>query len=155
MSNTKSTSTLARGLVLQSVRLRQLHAQWQRGCAGARLPALAAIDPVELKPFLTDLVVVDVRDPEQPKFRLFGSGYRDFYDQDFSGADVRAAPFPESDSVADNYRVVALSGKPRMGRYSWQAVSGVFHVSEFVVLPYGDEHKVERLLAMEDLDQAR
>ncbi|MBK8159816.1 MAG: PAS domain-containing protein [Rhodospirillaceae bacterium] len=140
---------------LQSARLRQLHAQWEGGCAGATFPALAAIDPVELKQFLTDLVVVDVRDPDHPKFRLFGSGYREFFSQDFSGTEVRAAPFPEADAIAAIYREVALSGAPRCGWYRWQSEHGVSHISEFVVLPYGDQGKVERLLVMEDLDRAR
>lgn len=140
---------------LRSARLRALHAQWVRVRGGEMLPPLTAIDPVELKPFLTDLVVVDVRDPDRPKFRLFGSGYREFFSQDFSGMEVLAAPFPEASVIAATYREVALSARPRWGWYRWRSDLGADHISEFVVLPYGDQGKAERLLVMEDLDQAR
>jgi hypothetical protein len=140
---------------LRSARLRQLHSLWREASGAASFPDVAAIDPVVLKPFLTDLVVVDVRDPDEPRFRLYGSGFREFYNRDFSNTAVRETPFPERDAIAETYRQVALAGLPRFGWYRWQTEEGSSYFSEFVVLPYGSEGRVERLLVMEDLDPAR
>jgi|JI9StandDraft_2_1071091.scaffolds.fasta_scaffold30321_2 hypothetical protein len=140
---------------LHSARLRQLHALWLEACGAASYPDVAAIDPVALKPYLTDLVVVDVRDPDEPRFRLYGSGFREFYDRDFSNTSVRETPFPEREAIAETYRQVALAGQPRFGWYRWETEQGGSYFSEFVVLPYGSEGRVERLLVMEDLDPAR
>lgn len=137
---------------LRSRRLDDLHAIW-RGAKGERdFPVLQALDPVVLKPFLRDLAVVCVRDPEIPRFRLFGSGFRDFFGSDFSGRPVSDLPM---EGQTEAYRHVALSGEPCFGSHQWHAVTGGLYNSEFVVLPYGDGDKVERLLIMEDLDDAR
>lgn len=139
---------------LRSERLRDFHRQWVESCGGAPYPGLAAIDPVRFKPFLADLVLVDVRDPEEPVFRLVGSGFNDFFTRPFSGEKVRNAAFPERELILESYRQVALSGRPLLGWYRWHSEEGVTYHSEFVVLPFGDG-KVERLLVMEDLDPAR
>jgi hypothetical protein len=140
---------------LRSARLRDLHALWQEGCGGAAFPGLPAIDPIVLKRFLTDLIIVDVSDPDQPRYRLVGSGFRDFFAQNFAGTLVREAAFPEREQVAEYHRRVALSGRPLLGWYRWQSDENVTYYSEFVVLPYGEGVRVERLLVMEDLDLAR
>lgn len=143
------------GAELRSGRLRGLFALWQEGCSDGALPGLHAIDPIVLKRFLTDLVVVDVGDPEQPRFRLVGSGFRDFFSRNYTGVLVRDADFPEREMIADSYRRVALSGQPLLGWYRWQSDDGGIYFSEFVVLPYGAGSRVERLVVMEDLDPAR
>jgi hypothetical protein len=140
---------------LRSGRLRALFDLWQESRAGAALPGLEAIDPLVLKRFLTDLVVVDVGDPDQPRFRLVGTGFRDFFSRNYTGALVRDADFPEREQIADSYRRVALSGQPLLGWYRWQSDDGGIYYSEFVVLPYGAGSRVERLVVMEDLDPAR
>jgi hypothetical protein len=139
---------------LRSERLRNFHRQWAECCAGAPYPGLAAIDPLQLKPFLADLVLVDVGDPDDPVFRLVGGGFNDFFRRPFKGEKVRNAAFPEREMIAASYRQVAASGRPLLGWYRWRSEEGVPYHSEFVVLPYGDG-RVERLLVMEDLDPAR
>ncbi len=139
----------------ESKRLNALMNCWREAAGEKPLPCIDSIDPIALKPFLKDLVVVCVSDPDQPRFRLFGSGYREFFGADYSGLAVREAPFPERDMMADTYRAVALSGKPAFGRYCWHAGTGGLYHSNFVILPYGDGEKVLRLVVMEDLDEAR
>lgn len=137
---------------LRSKRLDDLHAIWRSAKGGRDFPVLQAIDPVMLKPFLRDLAVVCVHDPDQPRFRLFGSGFRDFFGSDFSGRPVSDLPM---DGPADTCRQVAVSGEPCFGSHRWHSITGGLYHSEFVVLPYGDGDRVERLLIMEDLDDAR
>lgn len=141
--------------VLESKRLTALLDCWRAAAGEKALPSLDSIDPIALKPFLKDLVVVCVGNLDEPRFRLFGSGYRDFFGADYSGMLVREAPFPERDAMAEAYRQVALSGKPYFGSYSWHAGTGGLYHSDFVILPYGDGEKVQRLVVMEDLDEAR
>jgi hypothetical protein len=145
---------------LRSPRLAALFDAWQLACTetdGAQRshPGLQAIDPIDLKPFLKDLIVVCVHDPAQPRFRLMGSGFREFFGGDFSGKPVEEAPLAAAGNLGETYRLVALNDEPRFGRHWWPACTGGIYQSEFVVLPYGEGTKVERLLVMEDLDDAR
>jgi hypothetical protein len=155
MSDQSPQAFYASPAELRSARLRELYALWLETCGGDSFPGLPAIDPIALKRFLTDLVVVDVSDPDQPRFRLVGSGFRDFFVRNYTGMLVRDAAFPEREQIAQSYRNVALSGRPLLGWYRWQSDDGGTYYSEFVVLPYGEGAKVERLVVMEDLDQAR
>ena len=145
---------------LQSPRLAALFDSWQSARivpeGGQRShPGVQAIDPIALKPFLRDLIVVCVHDPAQPRFRLVGSGFRDFFGGEFGGRPVDETPLGAGDRRLESYRLVALNDQPRMGRHWWSATTGGVYQSEFVVLPYGDGMVVERLLVMEDLDDAR
>ena len=145
---------------LRSARLAALFDLWQssRGQAdGERRahPGLQAIDPIDLKPFLKDLIVVCVHDPDRPRIRLMGSGFREFFGGDYSGKAVDEAPLGGSDRLGGTCRQVALTDQPRFGRHWWPSCVGGVYQSEFAVLPYGEGTKVERLLIMEDLDEAR
>jgi hypothetical protein len=142
-------------MALNSARIGALQVKWQEARDKRPFPPLAAIDPIVLKPFLTDLVVVCMAEPAQPRFRLFGSGFRDFLGVDCSGMAVLESPFPEREAMAETYGRVAQSGQPEFGHYSWCAATGGTYHSEYVILPYGDDDRVQRLVVMEDLDAAR
>ncbi|TDQ81961.1 PAS domain-containing protein [Dongia mobilis] len=139
----------------ESTRLDALQKKWQEDRGARAFPPLAAIDPIALRPFLGDLVVVCVSDPARPQFRLFGSGFREFFGLDCSGMAVLDSPFPEREAMAAAYARVALSGRPELGRYCWRSQTGCTYQSDYVILPYGDGDKVARLLVLEDLDEAR
>lgn len=156
ITNRDQTSVIYAGVAaLRSRRLEDLYAIWRGVKAGRDFPVLRAMDPIALGPFLRDLTVVCVHDPDMPRFRLFGSGFRDFFGGDFSGRPVSDLPMGGQEALAGTYRHVALSGEPCFGSHQWRAATGGMFKSEFMVLPYGDDGKVERLLIMEDLDDAR
>lgn len=139
----------------ESARLCALLRRWQEDRGERAFPPLAAIDPIALKPFLGDLVVVCVSEPTRPHFRLFGSGFRDFFGRDYSGMAVLDSPFPERQAMAAAYGRVAQSGRPETGRYCWRSQTGGSYCSDYLILPYGDGDKAERLVILEDLDEAR
>lgn len=145
---------------LRSPRLTALFQAWQSarteaGGGQRSHPGLQAIDPIDLKLFLKDLIVVCVHDPAQPRFRLMGSGFREFFGDDYSGKTLEESPLGACDNLGETYRQVALTDEPRFGRHWWQARTGGVYQSEFAILPYGEGETVERLLVMEDLDDAR
>jgi len=150
--NRDSSVIYAGFAALRSRRLDDLYAIWRSAKGERDCPVLQALDPVALKVFLRDLAVVCVRDPDQPRYRLFGSGFREFFGTDFSGRPVSDLPMEGPAAIC---RQVALSGEPCFGSHQWHAVTGGLYKSEFMVLPYGDGDKVDRLLVMEDFDDAR
>jgi hypothetical protein len=139
----------------RSERLRRLYAYWDSARGDRLFPPMAAIDPAALRDFLPDILVIDVTNQEEPRYRLVGTGYREFFNRDFTGVLVAEAGFPESEFIARRQSAAAKDGKPRLGWYQWLSASGVDYQVETILLPFGEAGIVKRLLGMEDLDQAR
>src|SRR5579862_4497737 len=66
--------------------LQALHRYWLERCDGPRLPARRAIDPIDLKPHLPKLLLVDVGDaPRRFRYRLFGTALVALYQREMTG----------------------------------------------------------------------
>src|SRR5271156_5540211 len=67
-------------------RLQAVHRYWLARCDGPKLPARRGIDPIDLKPHLPNLLLVDVtRDPMRFRYRLFGTGLVALYNREMTG----------------------------------------------------------------------
>jgi hypothetical protein len=139
-----------------SQRLRDFVDLWQKAKGTNRLAPVSAIDPLNFKPFLRDVAVFDVEaDPENPRYRLVGTGIREFFDHDFTGMEVAKTGTAFSEKMADICRAIARDGNPCFGQYTWLSSSGAQHKCEFTLLPYGSGDHVECIAGMDDLDQVR
>jgi len=66
--------------------LQAVHRYWLERCDGRLLPARRAIDPIDLKRHLPNMLLVDVtQDPLRFRYRLFGTGLVALYDREMTG----------------------------------------------------------------------
>lgn len=71
---------------IASERLREVYRYWQSKAAGGRLPARAAINPLDVPKLLPFLFLVDVeRDPQRFRFRLVGTQICAWAGRDLTG----------------------------------------------------------------------
>ncbi len=71
---------------IASHRLREVYAYWRSKIADGRLPARAAIDPLDIPRLLPFLFLVDVeRDPQRFRFRLIGTQICTWAGRDLTG----------------------------------------------------------------------
>jgi hypothetical protein len=115
---------------------------WDSKRQGCKLPARSDLDPLEMRPWLPGIVLVDVRrDPERPSdyrlvYRLVGTRATAIRGREATGKTVGdayfGAPLPE---VLENYRLVI---EERASVYDWSqkpADSGIIRVAETLLLP--------------------
>ena len=95
-----------------------LLAHWQNLCGTRKQPARREIDPVQLRPYLGFLCILDVSDqPEDFVFRLFGTGIADFMDRDLTGRSVRDfQPAELGERIFEQFRDVVAAGRPALYR---------------------------------------
>lgn len=66
--------------------LQAVHRYWLERCDGPTLPARRAIDPIDLKSHLPNMLLVDVaRAPLRFRYRLFGTGLVALYNHEMTG----------------------------------------------------------------------
>jgi hypothetical protein len=66
--------------------LQALHRYWLERCDGSQLPARRAIEPIDLKRHLPNLLLVDVGDaPRRFRYRLFGTALVALYKREMTG----------------------------------------------------------------------
>jgi hypothetical protein len=106
---------------------------------GARrpMPSRADLDPTEMKPWLANIILVDVSDePRRLSYRLVGSNQVDLRQRDVTGKPVEEGYFGESlAAVQENYRLVIDEGLPV---YDWSPIpsaSGVPRPAQALLLP--------------------
>lgn len=68
---------------------RFVHDLWQKKRGDRRLPSRSDFDPVELKPFLSQIILIEVRhDPPDFRYRLAGTSSRDLRGMELTGHSV-------------------------------------------------------------------
>lgn len=99
---------------IKSERLRRLFDYWDGKRAGRKLPARAALDPVDFAYALANVALVDVlRDPLRFRFRLVGTEIVRRDGTDLTGKTVDDHPLPEYRALLrDSYGEVVASGEP-------------------------------------------
>jgi hypothetical protein len=118
----------------QNPQLQAVHRYWLERCEGPRLPARRAIDPIDLKRYLSNLLLVDVTlHPLRFRYRLFGTGLVRLYQREMTGKYV-------DDIQSESLRAAVLQAYAQVINRR----SPVFSALAFVV----DYHRVkyDRLL---------
>ena len=115
-------------------RLQAVLRYWLARCDGPKLPARRAIDPIDLKPHLPNLLLVDVsRDPLRFRYRLFGTGLVALYKHEMTGKYV-------DEIKSDSFRAAATRAYEEV----IDRCAPVFSALAFVVDDY--RIKYDRLL---------
>lgn len=68
---------------------RFVHDLWQKKRGGRAIPSRSDFDPAELKPFLPQIILIEVRnDPPDFRYRLAGTSSRDLRGMEMTGHSV-------------------------------------------------------------------
>lgn len=129
--------------------LRALFRYWTARRGARRWPARDDIDPLDLKPLLGQLVLLEtVGSGETMRFRyrLFGTSFVDWFGFDMTGRMIDDWPKPEYRAVMTaSYREVVVAGRPfrRLRRF---VKDGRLLRYEALMLPLGDATQVTMIL---------
>jgi hypothetical protein len=98
---------------ITDARLRRLFEHWDARRRGARLPNRAAIDVVELKPWLGNLLLIEVIDGGRDfRYRVYGSTLAQYYGRDLTGKTIAEARAETREIVRSEYLSVVREGRP-------------------------------------------
>jgi hypothetical protein len=126
---------------------------WDGKRQGRRMPARADLDPLEMRPWLPGIVLVDVRrrDPGDPgagpypyqlTYRLVGTRATGLRGREATGKTVDEAYFGTNlPDVLENYRLVIEGPGPV---YDWnrqRSISGLMRLSETLLLPLSSDNE--------------
>lgn len=105
------------------------------------MPARADLDPTEMKPWLANILLVDVQDaPRRLSYRLVGSNQVDLRQRDVTGKPVEEGYFGESlAAVQENYRLVIDERVPVFDWSSVPSASGVPRPAQALLLPLSSD----------------
>jgi hypothetical protein len=132
---------------LHDPRLKRLRDYWRACCAGAAMPARAAVDPLEFRYILGYVTLVEVElAPRRYRFRLDGSILAMLSGMDYTGKYLDQLGMPDYiDFVAASYDRVVDNLRP----YAYRK-QGAFDTKTFdeetLILPLGREPTVEHLM---------
>lgn len=131
-------------------RLSGLVGYWAEKRHGRRFPARADFDPLELKPLLGHLLMVDVvRGPEDElrfRYRLFGSEFVFYHGADMTGRWLEDIANPGfRDELLDYYRSVVNQGELRTLSYDY-LVGDRRHRFQAVLLPLAADGKTVNIV---------
>jgi hypothetical protein len=102
---------------VDSAKIRELHAHWDRVRAGRPMPARTDIDPAAIKPLLPFLVIADVfHDPLRVRYRLVGTVVVEHSRVDFTGKWLHEIDFGEPQDWLGLYEVLVREKRPLFDR---------------------------------------
>ena len=125
-----------------------LFALWQSKRKNARWPTHRAISPLDMKPYLEHIMLIDVEDdPLDFRVRLSGTGYRWYMPYDPTG--TRIQDMPNGDDIFARFSKLLELGQPYLGLnmpLMWAAVD--YKRFNGLVLPLGQADKVTSLMLL-------
>lgn len=103
---------------LADPRLAALYTYWDGKRAGRPMPTRADLDPVEMRAWLGNLVLIDVTSDGRFVYRLYGTKFVDSFGLDMTGCNVDELPPEQRDRVRSDYEAVRDTGQPRARLYT-------------------------------------
>lgn len=131
--------------------LRDFWRYWDDRRAGAPWPARTALDPLEMKPMLGHIALLDViraagDAPLRFRYRLFGTGFVEWFGFDMTGRMIDDWPQPEyRDHMNASYREVVAAGRPFRRQRRFVKDERLLHY-EAVLLPLGDADRITQVI---------
>ena len=127
-------------------RLRSLGAYWQSHAADGHLPGQDIVDPLALRAWLGQLLLVEVLGNDF-KYRIYGTAVAETFGVDMTGRSPQGFPPHHVEIIVGPYRAVATDGKPRYTAHILTIQERKFAAWERIILPIaGANGKVGQLL---------
>lgn len=117
------------------------------------MPARADIDPLELKPVLGRLLLLEVRrEPLDFRYRLAGTKTYDIFGHDLTGWSVRdVKPREWSEAVWTSLVELVKNGEPQYAELQFETASRHFRAYRVMRLPLGSNgHDVDQILLLQE-----
>lgn len=133
-------------------RLKGLLHYWQDKRAGRRFPSRTDIDPLDLKPVLGNILLVDVVPQDDGnmrfRYRLFGTEFVFYHGADLTGHWLDEIPNSDfRDALISMYRTVVADGEIRKVSYDY-VLNSRRHRFQAVILPLSsDEEHIDIILS--------
>jgi hypothetical protein len=103
---------------LADPRLAALYAYWDGKRASRPMPTRADLDPVEMRAWLGNLVLIDAMADGRFVYRLYGTKFVDSFGLDMTGRSVDELPTDQRERVRSDYEAVRATGQPRARLYT-------------------------------------
>lgn len=103
---------------LDDPRLNALFEYWDGKRANRPYPDRSDIDPIEMKPWLGHLMLVDRTPGGDYIYRLYGSAFVDEFKLDMTGQSINGLPPERRDLIRAEYDSVAIPGIPASRQYT-------------------------------------
>lgn len=124
-------------LILRHPKLLSLYAHWlEQG--GGGLPLAAALDPAALRPWLGNLLVIDVCRGDDFVYSYYGQGLTDAFGVDKVGQSIATLPGPQLDILHAEYDRVRIEKRP-VARVYTAEFDGSVTSWERLVMPLSDD----------------
>ncbi len=134
-------------LILRHPQLKDLYHAWLKQCDNEQLPMAADLDPTALRPWLDNLVVIDVAvDGDNFVYAYYGRSFHNAFHADTVGKSIADLPKIQADLLRTEYDRVVRERLPAARVYTAD-FEGVQQTWERLVLPLFDSAgEVEKLL---------
>lgn len=103
---------------LTDSRLGALFAYWDGKRGGRAMPRRSDIDPIEMRQWLGNLLLIDVTVEGRFVYRLYGTRFVDNFGRDMTGRSVDDLPADQQERVRTDYEAVCASLQPRARLYT-------------------------------------
>ena len=136
-----SLDTLVDVTDIRDNRLRSLFQYWSSKLRGRSMPARKDLDPLEMRPWLGNLVLVDFPgDPKDYRIRLEGVNVVQFYGSSRTGRGIEAMTSElERQVVLPQYFSVVETKEPAYYEAEFISSEGVLTYQHKLVLPLSDD----------------
>lgn len=103
---------------LTDPRLAALYAYWDGKRNGRGMPRRADLDPIEMRAWLGNLLLIDVTPDGRFVYRLYGTRFVDSFGLDMTGRYVDELPADQRERVRSDYEAVRTTVQPRARLYT-------------------------------------
>jgi hypothetical protein len=137
-----------------SLRTAAIYRYWSKKKCGQKLPRRKDIDPLEMKPWLPGLVLVDVAPPRNMIYRVVGTAVCQHRGFDPTGRPVEEGLYGNvRDEILENYRI-AIDEKSIVFDYdSTPSRSGMAREIGTLFLPLSSAgERVDQILIYQDIE---
>jgi hypothetical protein len=127
--------------LFKTAAVRQAYEYWLAKCGDGQPPRRADLDPVEMRPLLPYVFLVDVTQaPLAFRFRLVGSKITEWAEKEYTGLGVNEGDYgPQWRRVFNLYAEVVASRAPRLDLYAAPWVSREFYRYERFIAPLSND----------------
>ena len=137
-----------------SLRTAALYRYWSKKRCGRKLPRRCDIDPVEMKPWLPGIVLVDVKPSRQITYRVVGTAVCQHRGFDPTGRPVEEGLYGNvREEVLENYRLAIDEQSIVFDYDSTPSRTGLAHEIGTLFLPLSSSgERVDQILIYQDIE---